>query len=149
MRILFETNVVLDLLLDRDPFSMSAAQLFVMVESRQITGYLCATTVTTIHYLAQKTVGRKKAQQQIQELMSLFSIADVNRPVLELAVTSKFKDFEDSVLHQSALQVQAQGIVTRNSNDFKHSVIPVYSPAELLQILHLKQAQETDTDNLV
>jgi len=143
VRVLFDTNVVLDLLLDRDPFSMPAAQLIAMVESQQITGYLCATTITTVYYLAQKAVGRKKAHQQVQELMSLFSIAAVNRPVLELAVASKFTDFEDSVLHQSALQVQAQGIVTRNVNDFKYSSIPVYSPAELLQIMHLKQTQKS------
>ena len=144
MKILFDTNVVLDLLLDREPFSTASAELFTKVETQAINGYLCATTVTTLHYLCNKVVGNREAKKQIRGLLSLFSIAAVNRPVIELALDSKFSDFEDAVLHQSSLQVKVRGIVTRNIRDFKHANIPVYTPAELLQVL---RAREKDKEN--
>lgn len=134
MKILFDTNV-LDLLIDRKPFSTIAVQLFSKVEAQEIAGYLSATTVTTIHYLARKVIGPNKAKKEIKKLLTLFNVAAVNRPVLEAALTSKFRDFEDAVLHEAARQVEVQGIVTRNVKDFKQSKIHIYSPEELLQIL--------------
>ena len=61
MKILFDTNVILDVLLDREPFSSIAAKLFSRVETGEITGYVCATTITTLHYLTRKVVGDELA----------------------------------------------------------------------------------------
>jgi len=122
--------------LDRRPFSTPAAQLFSKVESEEVSGYLCATTVTTVHYLACKAVGVKKALTGIKQLLTLFSVASVNRAILEAALTSRFKDYEDAVFHEAALQAMTNGIVTCNTGDFKFAKIPVYLPEELLQILH-------------
>ena len=138
MRILFDTNVVLDVLLDREPFSSTAAKLFSKVESGEIAGYVCATTITTIHYLACKVIGVDSAMDEIVKLMKLFEVAPVNRAVLETAVSSGFKDFEDAVLHESALYKEAQGIVTRDRKGFTKSKIHIYSPEELLLMLESK-----------
>ena len=92
MRILFDTNVILDLLLDREPFSFAAAELFLLVEAGEITGYVCATSVTTIHYLARKVIGDRTAVEEINKLMKLFEIAPVNRAVLDAAIASGFND---------------------------------------------------------
>jgi hypothetical protein len=70
--------------------------------------------------------------------MKLFEVAPVNRAVIEAALSSEFQDFEDSVLHESALNKDAQGIVTRDPNGFKKSKIHVYSPEELLLMLESK-----------
>ncbi len=70
----------------------------------------------------------------------LFEVAPVNRAVLDSAVSSDFKDFEDAVVHESALYKEAQGIVTRDLNGFKQSKIYVYSPEELLLMLESKSA---------
>ena len=67
MRILFDTNVILDVLLDREPFSTTAAKLFSKVETGEITGYVCATTITTIHYLARKVIGTGSAMEEINK----------------------------------------------------------------------------------
>ena len=64
MRILFDTNVVLDVLLDREPFSTEAASLFSKVEIGVLSGYICATTITTIYYLARKAVGSESARRK-------------------------------------------------------------------------------------
>ena len=143
MRILFDTNVVLDVLLDREPFSSTSAKLFSKVESGEISGYVCATTITTIHYLARKVIGDDSAMEEINKLLKLFEVAPVNRAVLDTAVSSGFKDFEDAVVHESALYKEAQGIVTRDLNGFKKSKIPIYSPAELSIMLESKSASES------
>ncbi|MCY3765072.1 MAG: PIN domain-containing protein [Gemmatimonadetes bacterium] len=131
MKILFDTNVVLDLLLDREPFSDTAARLFSRVDEGELSGFISATTVTTVHYLARRTVGDRRARREIQNLIDLLDVAPVNLAVLEGALQSKFADFEDAVLHFAALNVNAEGIVTRNAGDFKRSMIPVYAPDEL------------------
>jgi len=143
MRVLFETDVVLDLLLDRHPNSAPAAKLFSRVEAGGISGYLCASAVTTIHYLAAKVVGANRARTEVRKLLSLFQVAPVNRAVLGAALEGGFSDFEDAVTHESARQVNAQAIVTRNLRHFKHSLIPVHSPGDLLALL---EARGTDHD---
>ena len=135
MKILFDTTIILDVLLDREPFSGDAAFLMSLVEQSEITGFICATTVTTVHYLAIKALGPQAASRHIQTLLSLFDVAPVNRVVLEGAAASSFMDFEDAVLHESAIHAGAEYIVTRNSDDFKKSKIPVFNPRDLINIL--------------
>lgn len=135
MKILFDTNVVLDLLLDRQPFSADATHLFAAVESGKINGCLCATTLTTIHYLAAKTVGAAQATQAVSTLLALFEIAPVTRAVLDDAVGAGFSDYEDAVLYQAARHAGADGIVTRNQKDFAKAELPLYMPIELVSIL--------------
>jgi predicted nucleic acid-binding protein len=129
--VLFDTNVVLDLLLDREPFSLNAARCFSKVEAGEIEGWLCGTTVTTLHYLIKKSAGAAKALEGISLLLSLFEIAPVNKSTLERALKLPFKDFEDAVLHESARLVNVDVIVTRNPADFRHSIVPVRLPEEL------------------
>ena len=104
MKILFDTNVVLDLLMDREPFSEPAARLFSRVDEGDLSGFISATTVTTIHYLARRTVGDRQARSEIRNMLDLFDVAPVNLTVLEGTLESNFTDFEDAVLHQAALE---------------------------------------------
>jgi len=133
LRILFDTNVVLDLLLDRDPYSQDAARCLSMVESGEIEGWLCASSVTTLHYLIRKSTGAKEALDSISLLLTLCEIAPANKAVLESALHLPFKDFEDAVLHESARYSNVDMIVTRNIADFKHSTIPVQLPEKLVR----------------
>ncbi len=135
MKILFDTNIVLDLLLDRHPFSQNAQILFTKVEKAEITGVLCATTVTTIHYLVQKSHSEKHSHDIIQSLLKLFEIAPVTRVVLSEALESDDRDYEDSVLYKSAFYYGADVIVTRDRKGFDKSDIPVMNPKELLALL--------------
>ena len=135
MSVLFDTNVVLDLLLDREPFATTAAQLLTQVEQGALAGYLCATTLTTIAYLTGKARGADQARQELAKLLAFFEVAPVNRAVLEAALTSRVTDFEDAVVHEAAVHVGAQGIVTRNPQDFKRAKLRVYSPEELQGML--------------
>lgn len=140
MKILFDTNIVLDVLMDRLPFSDAAADLFSKVETGEVIGYLCATTITTVYYLASKTVGAARAEEEIGKLLSLFEVAPVNRHVLESAMVAGFDDFEDAVIHGAAVHVGADAIVTRNKKDYTKSRIPVYSSEEMIRILAAKSS---------
>lgn len=137
MKILFDTNIVLDVLLDREPFAEAASGLFGKVEEGSIIGYLCGTTLTTLYYLTAKVLGDGGAKQAVQKLLDLFEVAPVNRPVLETAMNARISDFEDAVIYAAACHVGADAIVTRNESHFRGSKIPVYSPREAEKILLL------------
>jgi predicted nucleic acid-binding protein len=132
VKVLVDTNVVLDVLLDRQPFAKSAARIFAFVEESKIEGFLCATTVTTVDYLLGQALAPAKARQALRQLLHLFEIAPVNRPVLEQALQSRISDFEDAVLEQSARLVGADAIATRNVRDFEKSSVTVFDPVDLI-----------------
>jgi predicted nucleic acid-binding protein len=140
VKVLVDTNIILDLLLDRSPHAKAAAQIFALIERNVVSGYLCATTLTTVHYLATKVVGRTESLDEIGKLLRLFEVAPVNRSVLQGALEAEgFVDFEDAVLHEAARQVDAVALVTRNERDFKKAVLTVYGPNELVNILAAQQ----------
>ena len=132
MKVLFDTNVVLDQLLERQPHVDSAEQLMSLVDAGCIEGLICSTTATTIHYLASKAVGAPAALDYVRTLLSIFDVACVDREVLRGALDLGFPDFEDAVIHEAAREAGAAAIVTRNGKDFARSELPVFSPAELL-----------------
>lgn len=133
MRILLDTNIVLDLLLDRYPHAENAAQLFTLIENEKYSGYLCATSITTINYFLQKSLGKNKSREIINDLLNLFGIAEVNKKVLQSAQKSKFNDFEDAVIYEAALASKVDAIITRNTKDFSRAKINVYSPKVFLE----------------
>ena len=135
MKILFDTNIILDTVLDRKAFSTAATHLMAKVEQGEIIGLLCATTITTIYYLAHKELKQTATQTIIQNLLTIFEIAPVNRTVLSSALKQGFSDFEDAVLHEAALAVKADAIITRDPRGFKQATLPIYSPQDFFTML--------------
>ncbi len=142
MKILIDTNVVLDALLDREPFAQYATQIFALTEQSRLESYLCATTVTTLDYLLLQALKKSEAGSALKRLIELFEIAPVNRPVIEAALRSKITDFEDAVLEQAAHLVGAQSIISRDAKDFKKSIVKVLDPTELLTSLKLQRPSD-------
>ena len=132
MRVLFDTNVVLDVFLARQPFVAAASELFGLAENSRIEGLLCATTITTVDYLLIQAMPRPDANQTLRKLLALFEIAPVNRAVLEEALKSKLTDFEDAVLDQAGRLAGAEVVVTRNQKDFRHASLRIFGPDEFL-----------------
>lgn len=132
MKVLFDTNVVLDQLLEREPHVDAAEQLLSLVDAGRLEGLICSTTATTIHYLASRAVGAQAAMNYVRTLLSIFDVACVDREMLRSALDPGFADFEDAVIHEAARQTGAAAIVTRNAKDLARSELPVFSPAELL-----------------
>ena len=130
---LIDTNVVLDVLTRREPFFSDSTLVLAAIEKSVCKGALCATTVTTLHYLVGRKLGAAESLEKVKGLLSLIEVAPVNRAVLESALSSGFSDFEDGVLHEAARQYGADCVVTRNVKDFKKAVLPVYTPAQFLE----------------
>ncbi|HCP32212.1 TPA: PIN domain nuclease [Candidatus Acetothermia bacterium] len=137
MRVIVDTNVVLDVLLARRSFVESASRVFALVEQSRIEASLCATTVTTVDYLLTQSLSRDEGRQALRGLLELFEIAPVNRSVIEEALQSKIEDFEDAVLEQAGRLTGAEAIITRTTKDFRKSSIKALDPAELLLALEM------------
>jgi len=135
VKILFDTNVILDVMLLREPFYKAATHLMAEVERKNVTGYLCPTTVTTIYYLVSKVKKKKEATRLIKNLLEIFNVSQVDKSILVSALHSAFSDYEDSVLNESALRAGIDGIVTRDRKDFRNSTMTIFDPEELLKII--------------
>jgi len=133
VRVLFDTNVLLDVLLEREPYVQAATRLVALVDNGRIEGSICATAVTTLYYLGARDLGRKRAHEQVRTLLSVFEVAPVDRDVLQRALDDDgFSDYEDAVAHEAAQAAGVSGIVTRNGRDYAKASIPVFEPLELL-----------------
>jgi predicted nucleic acid-binding protein len=132
MKLLIDTNIVLDHLLDRKPFNQSAAWIFSETERGNLKIFIGGTTVTTVHYLVTKALGTKAGDLAIEQLLRLFEVAPITRTVLASALLLKFKDFEDAVLHEAAVHSGVEAIITRNVKDFKKARISIYSSDEFV-----------------
>ncbi len=135
MKVLFDTNVLIDFLLDRAPFAEAATDLLSQVDRGEIQGVACANSFTTIFYLAQKAVGKADARHHVSALLSLLEVASVNRATLQRAADSPLSDYEDAVIAEAACQAGAQYIVTRNESDFARSAVPAYSPTAMADMI--------------
>jgi predicted nucleic acid-binding protein len=134
VKVLFDTNVILDVLLEREPHIDAAAKLFALADNGRINGCICATTATTIYYIAAKSFGARRARDQVHGLLGLFEVAPVGKDVLDGALDIDFSDYEDAVLHEAARAAGATVIVTRDRDDFANAAIPVLDPIELLAV---------------
>ena len=135
MRMLLDTNVLLDVALERSPFFADSDRILALVEQKQITGYICASSISDIFYILRKSKGRQLAIDFLGVITSICLVATVNDEVIRKALASDFKDFEDAIQYQTAVNARLDGIITRNSNDYKNSSIAVFTPAEFLQSL--------------
>lgn len=135
MKVVIDTNIVLDALLARPPFVQAAAEIFGLAERSEIEAYLCATTVTTIDYLLERALSEREARSALRRLLGLFDVAPVNRLVLERALAMGLRDYEDAVIASAGELVGAEAVVTRNAKDFARCPLRVYQPDEFLAVL--------------
>lgn len=135
MRVLFDTDVVLDILLRRQPFGTVAKSLFVRVEQGELDAAVAATSITTVFYVTRKALGLEAARASVRFLVKLFHATPITHDVLASAIDLDFVDYEDAVLHEAARTAGVDGIVTRNTRDFGRSKLPVYTPSELVGVL--------------
>jgi len=138
MNALIDTNVIVDVLSRREPFFRDSSLVLDHAERGDYVAWVCATTVTTVFYLTRRHLGAAAAVEKLKDLTSICTVAPVNRAVIDSAIGSSFADFEDAVLHHSAVIAGADCIVTRNEADFRESSLVIYSPAQFLAALKQK-----------
>lgn len=136
MRVLVDTNIMLDALLEREPFVRDARTLLAAIDSGQIVGYVTATTLTNIFYIVRKqTKSIERASLAVSATLTAMQICPVNREILEVAIASNLRDFEDAVQLACAIAENLEAIITRNPQDFINVTLPILSVSELLSNL--------------
>ena len=135
-RILFDVNVLLDVLLDRRPFADDSSEAWAAVERGEADGVISAHALTTLHYLNAKAVGVRMATETTDALLSVFDVAPIDEHVLRAAISLEWADFEDAVTAAGARRSKCDAIVTRNPRDFKGAPVKVLTPPEAIAWIH-------------
>ena len=134
-RVLFDTNVVLDVLLDRQPYAEASAAAWAAVETGVTEGMLAAHAVTTLHYLIRKEMGVIKAKRTLSGILRVFGVAAVDGAVVHEALQLPFSDFEDAVTAAAARLAGCACIVTRDPKGFRESPVRSLTPEAVLPLL--------------
>ncbi|HBK71962.1 MAG TPA: hypothetical protein DDZ39_09960 [Flavobacteriaceae bacterium] len=135
-RIFIDTNVIIDFLADRKPFSEYAAILFQLAKEKKIKIFVAAISFNNTYYILRQVTSHKRAISLILDLEEYIEIQETNRVILKKSLQSYFNDFEDAIQYYSAVQIgEIDVITTRNIKDFKKSEIPVLSPETTVKML--------------
>lgn len=133
MKVLIDTNIVIDLVANRGEFAEPAAHLFKLCEVGKVQGYIYALSVANIVYVMRKELDRSQIEAIIAKLSSIISIADMKGDDLKKAAALPIPDFEDALQSVCASRLKADFIITRNLKDFKNSKIMAIKPTELIE----------------
>ena len=135
-KLFLDANVVVDFLCERsNDFYLPAARLMVKSYNKEVE--LCCSTLTlaTASYFMEKgKVDHAEICHKISDMISICELANVDRDVVEKALSSEFTDFEDAMQYFSAKKFGADIIITRNKKDFQNAQLPVYTPKEYLEM---------------
>ncbi len=134
-KILFDTNVVLDVLLDRQPHVEASAAAWAAVETGMAEGMLAAHALTTIHYLIRKEMNNVKAMRILAKILKVFGVATVDSAVVQEALQLRFSDFEDAVTAAAARLAGCEFIVTRDPKGFRGSTVRCLTPEAVTPLL--------------
>ena len=136
MKLLIDSNVVLDVLQNRHPNYETSYKVLVMCYDKKLLGYISTLTFANIVYIMRKELNSDKIVELLEYLKPIFDFVDFKKTDIEQAAKMKWKDFEDAIQYLAAKQIKAQYIVTRNLKDFALSEVPAITPDELLVILN-------------
>jgi predicted nucleic acid-binding protein len=143
-RVLFDLNVVLDVLMRREPFFAGAARLWALAETGQIEGLVAGHSFTTLFYLYRRQSSPERAYQALRRLLRVFQVAGVDRKVIEMACDLVWRDFEDAVQATAANGAGCHYLVTRNPEDSGDQQLAVIQPADFLAVWAAKVAGQAD-----
>ena len=134
MTVFVDTNILIDLLCERESFVQSARMLFAYGYSGRLTLVLSSLSLVNAVYIARK-YGYVDVRERLDDITEFVEVVDLRKEVAKRALTCEWKDYEDAVQYMSAINENADCIVTRNKKDFWKSVIPVYTIEELMSLM--------------
>ena len=132
MKLFLDANVVLDLILKRQPFFETIAEIITIAENKNYKLCISSVTFVNINYVACKFTDKKNVLESLKILRIVIDVLSISETEIDKALYSKFNDFEDAVQHYCALKYNCNYIITRDLKDFKNSEIPVMTPTEFL-----------------
>jgi predicted nucleic acid-binding protein len=133
MRVLLDSNIIFDFLLERQPFFQAARELMFRNSNGEFEGFISSITPVNLFYHGRKIVGAAKIRQGIDDLLKVVRVCHITHTSLVQALDLPFADYEDAVQHASAAESGLDAIVTRNLSDYKNATLPVFSPIAFLE----------------
>lgn len=134
MKILLDSNAILDIALKRKPYIKSIRTILQKADENQFYFYVTSASITDIHYVISKEIGKTKSLKFLKDLVSKVELCTSDKQIIQNALQSNFKDFEDAVQYYSALSSNLEVVITRNKKDFKPATkIEVLTPDEFVE----------------
>ena len=133
MKVFIDTNMVLDVLAQREPFYATSARIWELIEKGELEGYLSAASITDLFYILKKQLGLNKAYDSLDKLLIVFEVASVTETDIRKALKIGLKDFEDSLQLACAEKIGAEHLITRNKKDFViETKVKILDPKEFI-----------------
>ena len=132
MKLFLDINVVLDVLARREPWVTDSASVLSLVDTGSADGFVAAHTITTLHYLLSRHLGRERASAALVDLLDVVEVTPVDGDVIRKGLSLGWADFEDAIQAVCAMNAGVDYLVSRNTRDFAAISIPVATPAEIL-----------------
>lgn len=133
-RVFVDTDVILDLLLAREPFFPAAAALFLLIQDGEIEGYTSPVVFANLFYILRQGMSPPEALISLRKLRLLLGVLAVDEKTIDRGLASSFADFEDAIQYYTAVAHNLDAVVTRNKKDYKTAEIPFLDAAECVQL---------------
>jgi predicted nucleic acid-binding protein len=130
-----DSDVLLDLLLERAPFYTYSKFLFFEGESRTVKLSTSTLVIANVNYILEKRLGSAIAKQNVKTIVALINLFPFEVDIIDKALTNRITDFEDAIQSLIAERYYCDAIITRNTKDYKHSTLPVFTPEQFLKTL--------------
>lgn len=132
MKLLVDTNIILDILCKREGFFENSLQALEKALTHNMP-MISSSSITDIYYIIRKNLGSDIAKEKLKELISMVKVMDTRESDIEKALNCNISDFEDAVVSMIAKRAKCKYILTRNINDFKNSEVPAILPSEFIK----------------
>ena len=138
IKLFVDSDIILDLLAEREPHYIQAARLFTLINQNKITAYTSPLIFANLHYLLKKQTTNFVALKSLRKLKTLINILPIDERVIEQSLNSEFNDFEDAIQYYTAVNNGITLIITRNKIDYRRSKIDILTAEEFLKSLDTK-----------
>jgi len=136
-KVLIDTDVILGFFFDRKPHSDNSTIILSLCEQKKLHGYITPVIISNTYYLLRRTAKHEKVIEKLKQLLSIINVLQMDRLVIEKALNSEFKDFEDALQNFAAISYgEIEVIITRNVKDFKKSEIGVLTPESFVKLIN-------------
>lgn len=133
-KLFLDTDVIIDIAIDRKPFSQPAAELLSSIENGTYLGFTSSSIFTNVYYIHRKLANHDTAIHFLKKIRLICKVLNVDDLIIQKSLESDFSDFEDSIQYFTSVHNKIDIIITRNVEDYKYSTIPVHTPREFLEI---------------
>lgn len=132
-KVFVDTDIIIDLLAQREPFHKAASRLFSKADIRQVKVYVSSLTFANLHYLLSRAFNETQARKMLLKFKTLVTVLSVDDKIIDLALSSDFKDFEDGIQYFTAIENNLTVLITRNIKDYKYAEISVLTADQYLK----------------